>query len=139
MTHTTFDRSTLGFEAAKLLETLQDRADSEGKAQVSTAVLLKESGLAQGSLVRARTELIQKQLLHVEKGYSSSGLRGANVYCLSAVVTARSSAENEGESVQNRADGEDATASSAPSPVREGSETSGEGRRGLLSRLFRRQ
>lgn len=139
MTDTTFDRSTLGFEAVQLLETLLARADSDGKAQISTAALLKESGLAQGGLVRARTELIQRQLLRVERGYSSSGLRGANIYHLSAEVTARSSAGTGGESVQNRTEEEGALVPPAASPVRGDSEVPREGRRGLLSRLFGRQ
>lgn len=86
MSESTFDRSVLGFEAAKLLEVLLDHVDGIGRAQVSGAVLLRETGLTQGALVRARAELIRESLLSVATGFSASGLRGANVYTLNMTV-----------------------------------------------------
>jgi hypothetical protein len=76
MTDVTFDRSVLGYEAGKLLEALLDRVDGAGRAQVPTTALLKASGLTQGALVRARTELTQRGLLRTEPGFSANGLRG---------------------------------------------------------------
>lgn len=77
-----FDRSALGHEAGKLLNVLLDHVNEIGRAQVASSALLKETGLTQGALVRARGELTRSGLLRVEPGFSGSGLRGANVYVL---------------------------------------------------------
>ncbi|AXH66267.1 hypothetical protein SEA_SATIS_106 [Streptomyces phage Satis] len=86
MSEPTFDRNVLSNEAGRLLTALLGQINEIGRAQVGTAVLLKESGLTQGALVRARTELTQQGLLRTEPGFSSSGLRGANVYVLNMTV-----------------------------------------------------
>lgn len=93
MTDDIFDRSTLGREAGKLLETLLTHVNEIGRAQASSTALLKSSGLTQGALVRARSELVRSGLLRVEPGLSSSGLRGANVYVLNMAVLEPSSTE----------------------------------------------
>ncbi len=82
MSENIFDRSVLGFEAAKLLEVLLSHVNEIGRAQVASSDLLRQSGLTQGALVRARSELVRESLLRVEPGFSASGLRGANVYVL---------------------------------------------------------
>lgn len=81
-----FDRSTLSHEGARLLDSLLGHVNEIGRAQVPTAVLLKDTGLTQGALVRARSELTTSSLLRTEPGYSNSGLRGANVYVLNMVA-----------------------------------------------------
>jgi hypothetical protein len=81
-----FDRSVLGFEAAKLLKVLLEHVNEIGRAQVASSDLLRGSGLTQGALVRARAELVRESLLRVEPGFSASGLRGANVYVLNMTV-----------------------------------------------------
>lgn len=86
MNEGTFDRDSLGFEAAKLLDVLLEHVDDDGRAQIPTATLLEESGLTQGALIRARTELTREVLLRTEPGFSASGLRGANVYVLNMTV-----------------------------------------------------
>lgn len=86
MGENTFDRSVLGFEAAKLLEILLEHVNESGRAQVASSDLLGKSGLTQGALVRARAELVREGLLRVEPGFSASGLRGANVYALNLTV-----------------------------------------------------
>ena len=86
MDASTFDRNSLGFEAAKLLDVLLEHVNEIGRAQVPTYALLKETGLTQGALVRARSELTRESLLRTEPGFSSSGLRGANVYVLNMTV-----------------------------------------------------
>lgn len=80
-TEHTPDRIAFGHEAQRLLAALLER-EEEGRVQISTPHLLKATGLTQGALIRARTELTQNSLLRTETGFSSSGLRGANVYIL---------------------------------------------------------
>jgi hypothetical protein len=139
MTDVTFDRSILGYEAGKLLETLLDRVDGAGRAQVPTTALLKASGLTQGALVRARTELTQRGLLRTEPGFSVNGLRGANIYALDLRLLGGGSSDVPGgESGQNRTG--DLPSSTTPA-TSSGSATStedGGARKGFLSRLFRR-
>lgn len=81
-----FDRTTLSNEAARLLDALLVHVNEIGRTQTPSSVLLKESGLTQGALVRARGELTRAALLRTEPGFSSSGLRGANVYVLNMAV-----------------------------------------------------
>lgn len=139
MTDTTFDRSVLGFEAAKLLETLLERVDDTGQAQVPTTALLKASGLTQGALVRARTELTQHGLLRTEPGFSANGLRGANVYFVNtAALEATSSGVLGDEAGQNRTGIPQAILPPAGSQVRSDSDEGNQVRRGWFSRLFRR-
>jgi hypothetical protein len=82
MSERIFDRKVLSGEAGKLLDALLDHVNEIGRAQVPSSTLLKETGLTQGALVRARGELTRQSLLRTEPGFSSSGLRGANVYVL---------------------------------------------------------
>lgn len=99
MSESIFDRSILSGEAVKLLDVLLRHANDIGRVQVPSSVLLKESGLTQGALVRARAELTRASLLRTEPGFSSSGLRGANVYVLNmAVIEPSSASASEGES-----------------------------------------
>lgn len=139
MSDTTFDRSILGFEAARLLEALLERVDESGRAQVPTTVLLKASCLTQGALIRARNELTQGGLLRTEPGFSANGLRGANVYAVNLGLLEPTSASTmEGESGQNRASEPQSTASPAPSGLREASSEGQPSRKGFLARMFRR-
>jgi hypothetical protein len=139
MTDATFDRSVLGYEAGKLLEALLDRVDDAGRAQVPTTVLLKASGLTQGALVRARNELTQRGLLRTEPGFSANGLRGANIYALNLRLLGDGSSDvPDGESGQNRTGDLPSSTGPATSLDSATSTEGGEGRRGLLSRLFRR-
>lgn len=139
MTDTTFDRDVLGSEAAKLLEALLEHVGDEGQGQVSTATLVKASGLTQGGLVRARTELTQHGLLRTEPGFSANGLRGANVYLVNLAALGLASPQvSEGESDQNRTEISDADPSPAQSAVRTASSEQNQVRPGLFSRLFRR-
>lgn len=82
MSESIFDRGALGHEAGKLLDALLNHVNEIGRVQVASSVLLKETGLTQGALVRGRAELVRSGLLRVEPGFSGSGLRGANVYVL---------------------------------------------------------
>ena len=82
MSENIHDRNALSSEAGKLLESLLKHAGESGRAQVATSVILKDSGLTQGALMRARSELVRNMLLRTEPGFSPSGLRGANVYVL---------------------------------------------------------
>lgn len=139
MSDMTFDRSILGSEAGKLLETLLERADETGKAQVPTTALLKASGLTQGALMRARNELTRNSLLRTEPGYSANGLRGANVYALNLGLLERTSTSIPGsESGQNRAGEVQSATSSAASTVQGDSEAGQSPRKGFLGRMFRR-
>jgi hypothetical protein len=139
MTDATFDRSVLGYEAGKLLETLLDRVNDAGRAQVPTTVLLKASGLTQGALVRARTELTQRGLLRTEPGFSANGLRGANIYALDLRLLGGGSSDvPAGESGQNRTANPLSPATPAPSPSSAASSEGVGERRSLFSRLFRR-
>lgn len=139
MSDTTFDRSILGFEAARLLETLLERAGEDGRAQISTAALQKASGLTQGALIRARTELTQHGLLRTESGFSANGLRGANVYSLDLVALGPvSSVLPDGEPVQNRTHEASVTPLPGASELRSASEGGDRARSGFFSRLFRR-
>lgn len=95
MNENTFDRDSLGFEASKLLDVLLEHVDENGSAQVPTATLLEDSGLTQGALVRARSELTRQFVLRTQPGFSASGLRGANVYTLSRSVLAAPSSPSE--------------------------------------------
>lgn len=81
MTTSAFDRTVLSYEAKKLLEVLLDASDI-GRAQISASRLRKDSGLTEGALIRARSELTRNRLLRTEPGLSANGLRGANVYVL---------------------------------------------------------
>lgn len=139
MTDTTFDRSVLGSEAARLLEALLETVGDTGQAQVSTPVLLKASGLTQGAFVRARTELTRHGLLRSEPGFSANGLRGANVYTLNlAALGVTSSAVSGGESIQNRTSSGPVVpspADPATSPASKGDDAT---KTGFFSRLFRR-
>lgn len=139
MSDTTFDRNILGSEAAKLLEVLLERADEAGRAQMPTTTLLKASGLTQGALVRARNALTQHGLLRTEPGFSTNGLRGANVYALNLVALGPTSTPvHEGESDQNRASEPQSAASPASSRLREASSEGQSPRKGFLARLLRR-
>lgn len=86
MSENVFDRGALSSEAGKVLDALLTHVNEIGRAQVSTSDLLKGSGLTQGALVRGRAELTRAGLLRTERGFSSSGLRGANVYVLNMTV-----------------------------------------------------
>lgn len=92
-----FDRSFLGSEAVRLLDVLLKHVNEIGRAQVPLTLLLKESDLTQGALMRARTELTRANLLRTEPGFSSSGLRGANVYVLNMPVIEPSSVQVPGD------------------------------------------
>jgi hypothetical protein len=132
MSDVTFDTATLGSEASKLLTVLLSHAHSDGRAQVSTAGLLKETGLTQGALVRARSELTRHRLLNVERGYSANGLRGANVYILNRYALGLSLAGSS----------EDGTGApsleGATAPERTTSSDDMAERTSIWSRLFRR-
>lgn len=67
MSENTYDRSALGHEAGKLLDALLKHVNEIGRAQVATSTLLKDSGLTQGALVRARAELTRNGLLRTER------------------------------------------------------------------------
>lgn len=139
MTDTTFDRSSLGFEAVRLLEALLERADDAGRAQVPTTALLKASGLTQGSLMRARNELTRNGLLRTESGFSANGLRGANVYTLNlGALEPASTSISGGESGQKRTSEPQNEASPAASVVRDASSDEPPARTGFLARLLRR-
>lgn len=86
MSANAFDRTALSNEAVRLLDALLAHVNEIGRAQIPSSTLLKESGLTQGALVRARAELTRASLLRTEPGFSSSGLRGANVYVLNMTV-----------------------------------------------------
>lgn len=81
MTTSAFDRSALSHEARKLLEALLGASDI-GRAQIPASRLREDSGLTEGALIRARSELTRNKLLRTEPGVSANGLRGANVYVL---------------------------------------------------------
>lgn len=98
MSENIFDRSILSGEAGKLLDALLRHVNEVGRVQVASSILLKQSGLTQGALVRARSELTRANLLRTEPGFSSSGLRGANVYVLNMLAIEPPSEQNsEGE------------------------------------------
>lgn len=82
--HTT-DRSVLSSEAGKLLQVLL-AADETGRVQISTKHLMRESGLTEGALMRARDELTRSDLLRIEPGFRANGLRGANFYVLNMLA-----------------------------------------------------
>jgi|SRR5690606_989321 len=139
MSDTSFDRSVLGFEAAQLLQALLEKAGEDGRAQVPAADLMKASGLTQGALLRARTELTQRGLLTAERGYSANGLRVANVYTVNRTALGLvSSTVPTGESGQNRAAEVPITRQPADSQVRTDSSEPRAERKGLLARIFRR-
>jgi len=105
MSANAFDRTALSNEAGKLLDTLLGHVNEIGRAQVPSPVLARESGLTQGAMVRARAELTRACLLRTEPGFSSSGLRGANVYVLNMSVIEPSSSEvPEGETGRTHAE-----------------------------------
>lgn len=140
MSEATFDRTTLGNEAHRLLEALLTYVGEDGRAQVGTAALQEASGLTQGGLVRARNELTQHRLLCTETGYSANGLRGANVYILSLLVLGSASTEvPEGESGQNGTGDPLSELAPALTSVLEASSESASPRRGFLDRVFRRR
>jgi hypothetical protein len=91
MSENVFDRSVLSGEAGRLLDCLLNHVNETGRAQVSASDLLMESGLTQGALVRGRAELAHAGLLRIERGFSPSGLRGANVYVLNLTAIKPSS------------------------------------------------
>lgn len=91
MSANAFDRTALSNEAEKLLDALLVHVNEIGRAQIPSSVLSKESGLTQGAMLRARAELTRACLLRTEPGFSSSGLRGANVYVLNMPVIEPSS------------------------------------------------
>lgn len=139
MSDAIFDRSTLGNEASRLLEVLLGHAGEDGRAQVPTSALQKETGLTQSGLARGRDELVRNMLVRVETGYSANGLRGANVYTLNKAVLMPPSTENlEDESDQNRAGGGAADLPSAVLTVHPAFSETAARRASLLSRLFRR-
>lgn len=140
MSEATSDLTALGNEARTLLEALKQDANDDGRVQLSLAALTKRSGLTQGALVRARSELTRNLLIKVEKGYSNNGRRGANVYVLSkSLFEPVSLAPMEGESGQSRA--EELTVvpapavSLAPAPSKDPEAT----RSSIWSRMFRRK
>jgi hypothetical protein len=139
MNENTFDRNVLSSEAGKLLKALLGQVNEIGRAQVPTTVLLKESGLTQGALVRARTELTQQGLLRTEPGFSSSGLRGANVYVLNMPVLDPPSSDVLEDEI-GRTPAEDSIAAAHPVsgevPAPSGRHRSD--RQGVWSKLFRR-
>lgn len=137
MSERIFDRKVLSQEAGKLLDVLLEHVNEIGRAQVASSALLKETGLTQGALVRARTELTQQALLRTEPGFSASGLKGANVYVLNMTALEPASTPNP----------EDETGRiKAEEPVGAGHLVSGEvpapsgrhrsERKGLLRRIF---
>lgn len=137
MSERIFDRKVLSREAGKLLDVLLEHVNEIGRAQVATSALLKETGLTQGALVRARTELTQQALLRTEPGFSASGLKGANVYVLNMTALEPAS----------ESDSEDETGRiTAEEPVGAGHLVSGEvpapsgrhrsERKGFLRRFF---
>jgi hypothetical protein len=134
-----FDRNALSPEAAQLLEILLRHTDEIGRAQISTTALLRDSGLPQSALTRAREELSSQSLLCVEPGYSARGLRGANVYVLNlGALEPPSDISSTGESGENVTEG----TASAASPADPGSSVEfarpTSGRKGWWARLFRR-
>lgn len=118
-----FDRSTLSNEATKLLDVLLEHVSESGQLQVSSSRLLRESGLTQGALVRARGELTREGLLRTKPGFSSSGLRGANVYVLDLSVLGPASGHILEDEI-GRIDAEDPDAVTPP-PSGEGATPSG--------------
>lgn len=139
MSDVTFDRSVLGFEAALLLETLLDNVNAAGQAQMSNAALMEGSGLKQGPLIRARTELIANGLLRIEPSIAPNGLRGPNVYHLDMPsLRPVSRPVPGGESGQNQTEQPSKEPPPAVQAVRGSSADSGEERRGFLGRLLRR-
>ncbi|AYD81273.1 hypothetical protein SEA_KELA_105 [Streptomyces phage Kela] len=132
-----FDRSVLSSEATKLLDVLLDHVNEIGRAQVATSTLLKESGLTQGALVRARTELTQASLLRTEPGFSSSGLRGANVYVLNmTTIEPASVQDSEVESGRIGAQDRDVAGQKESGDVQAASGRHRGERKGFWKRLF---
>lgn len=139
MADNTFDRNVLSSEAGKLLTTLLGHVNEIGRAQVPTTSLLKESGLTQGALVRARNELTQHSLLRTEPGFSSSGLRGANVYVLNMTVIEPPSTDVlEGETGRTMSDDSDEPGHLVSGEVPAPSGRHRSERSSLWGRLFRR-
>jgi hypothetical protein len=139
MSEATSDLTALGNEARRLLEVLLEHAGEDGRAQVSTAALMRETGLTQGGLIRARSELTSNLLVKVEKGYTASGRLGANVHTLNpALLEPASSVEMEDESGQNMTEEPALALVPADMPVRAASEEPTPERQGFWSRLFRR-
>lgn len=103
MSGNTFNRATLSREGARLLEALLEHMDEAGRAQVSTSELLGASGLTQGAFIRGRSELAGHGLLRSEPGFSSNGLRGANVYTLNMAALIPDG--ESGEQGENETDG----------------------------------
>lgn len=139
MSDAVFDRSVLGFEAAALLATLLGCSDADGRVQESTTGLRGASGLTQAGLIRARSELTRHGLLRTEPGFSSNGLRGANVYVLNRVVLEAETPDFPGgESQRNGTEGSREVVLTAVTPLRPASSEDRSARKGLLARLFRR-
>lgn len=138
MGENTYDRSSLGHEAVKLLDALLTHADELGRAQVALTTLLKESRLTQGGLVRARSELTRNGLLRTEPGFSSTGLRGANVYLLNTIAIERPSGEIlEDETGRIEANDPDAAGHLVSGEVPAPSGRHRSDRKGFLRGLFR--
>lgn len=134
-----FDRRMLGFEAATLLDVLLKHIDAIGRVQIPAATLAAETGLTQGALTRARTELMRHCLLRTEPGTSATGLRVANIYVLNlCVLEPPSTLVLEDESGQNETGEPGEGSRPASMPVRGDSSEGGPARRGVWARLFRR-
>lgn len=137
MSEGTFDRNALSGEAGRLLDALLLHVGETGRAQVSTSALLGDSGLTQGALMRARTELNQFGLLRTEPGFSASGLRGANVYVLNvAVIEPPSSPILEDETGRTGVDGSPVAAHPVSGEVPAPSGRHRTGRKTLWRRVF---
>lgn len=104
-----FDRSLLSAEAHALLEVLERFADPDGRTQVPVSVLLGNTGLTQGALLRARGELTRHGLLRTQPGFAANGRRGPNVYTLNRPAlespSGASPASEGGESGQSETTG----------------------------------
>lgn len=138
MSESTYDRNALGHEAGKLLDALLKRVNEVGRAQVATSTLLKDSGLTQGALVRARGELTRNGLLRTEPGFSSTGLRGANVYVLNlTAIEPPSEPILEDETGRIEADDSDVAGHPVPEEVPAPSGRHRSERKGFLRGLFR--
>lgn len=138
MSENTYDRSALGYEAGKLLDALLKHVNEIGRAQVPTSTLLKDSGLTQGALVRARTELTRNGLLRTEPGFSATGLRGANVYVLNmTAIEPPSEPILEDETGRIEADDSDAAGHQVSGEVPAPSGRHRSERKGFLRSLFR--
>jgi len=139
MSDNPYDRNALGHEARKLLDALLKHVNEAGRAQVATTALLKDSGLTQGALVRARAELTRSGLLRTEPGFSATGLRGANVYVLNlTAIDPPSEQVLEDETGRIEADDPDAAGHQVSEEIPTPSGRHRSERKGFLYGLFRR-